>query len=191
VGAFPLESRRLSNRVYSIRLLDKPLKGVEIFVETHEQDVVMGCRWDDEKFLLLCPEVVIKVSGVLEWDEPILFPMDDQGRKEYLLNALQTCLIDLFKTHSMGRHSKMDHDPHHTGKTTFQDEPFQCLLMVIGQFQGRDTSQRPSHDPEVPSEISSGELGSDLFEDGMGILSKVGEGRDPAASTIPPVIGND
>jgi hypothetical protein len=63
--------------------------------------------------------------------------------------------------------------------------------MVVGQFQGRDTSQRPSHDPEVRSKISFGELGSDLFEDGMGILNKVSEGRDPAASTITSVIGDD
>jgi hypothetical protein len=63
--------------------------------------------------------------------------------------------------------------------------------MVIGQFQGRDTSQRPSHDPEVCPKISLGELGSDLFEDGMGILNKVSEGRDPAANPITSVIGND
>jgi len=72
----------------SIRLLDKSLKGVEIFLETHEHDIVMGSGRNDEKFLLLCPEVMIEVSGVLERDEPILFPMDDQGRKEYLLNTL-------------------------------------------------------------------------------------------------------
>jgi hypothetical protein len=79
-----------------IRLLDKSLKGVEIFFETHEHDIVMGSGWNDEKFLLLRPEVVIEISGVLEWDEPILFPMDDQGRKEDLPNTLQTYLIDLF-----------------------------------------------------------------------------------------------
>jgi hypothetical protein len=167
------------------------LKGVEIFFETHEHDIVMGGGWNDEKFLLLCPEGLIEISGVLERHEPILFPMNDQGGKEYFLNTLQTCLIDLFETHSISRHSKMDHDPHHARKATFQDEPFQCLLMVIGQFQGRDTSQRPSHDPEVRPKISFGELGSDLFEDGMGILNKVSEGRDPAAGTIPSVIGND
>jgi len=63
--------------------------------------------------------------------------------------------------------------------------------MGIGQFQGRDTSQRSSHDPEVRSKISFGELGSDLFEDGMGILNEVSEGWDPAASTITSVIGDD
>jgi hypothetical protein len=63
--------------------------------------------------------------------------------------------------------------------------------MVIGQFQGRDASQRPPHDPEVRSKISSGKLGSDLFEDSMGVLSKVGKGRDPAADTITSVIGDD
>jgi hypothetical protein len=187
----PLESRRLSNGVYSIRLLDKSLKGVEIFFETHEHDIIMGGGWNDEKFLFLCPEVVIEILGVLERDKRILFPMDDQGGKEYLLNALQTCLIDLFETHSMGRHSKMDHDPHHARKATFQDEPFKCLLMVMGQFQGRDAPQRPSHDPEVRSKISFGELDSDLFKDGMGILNKVSEGWDPVASTITSVVGDD
>jgi hypothetical protein len=107
-----------------IRLLDKSLKGVEIFFETHEHDIIMGGGWNDEKFLLFCPEVVIKICGVLERDEPILFPMDDQGGKKDLLNTLQTCLIDLFETHSMRRHSQMDHDPHHAWKAAFKDEPF-------------------------------------------------------------------
>jgi hypothetical protein len=79
-----------------IRFLDKSLKGVEIFFETHEHDIIMGSGWNDEKFLLLCSEMVIEISGVLERDERILFPMEDQGRKAYLLNTLQTCLINLF-----------------------------------------------------------------------------------------------
>jgi hypothetical protein len=76
------------NTFYAIRLLDKSLKGAEIFFETHEHDIIMGSGRNGEKFLLLCPEVVIEVPGVLERDEPILFPMDDQGGKEYLLKML-------------------------------------------------------------------------------------------------------
>ena len=64
-------------RSWVIRLLGESLKGVEIFFKTHEHDVVMGGGWNDEKFLLLCPKVVIEVSGVLERNEPILFSMDD------------------------------------------------------------------------------------------------------------------
>ena len=90
-----------------------------------------------------------------------------------------------------GGYSEMGDDPHDARKPAFDDEPLYPILMFVGQFQGRDASQRPSHDPEILSKVSPGELGYDLFQNDMAILNEVREGGNPAAGSITPVIGND
>src|SRR4030043_2118167 len=128
---------------------DKLMNGVEIILEADEHDVVMGSRRDDEKFLFSCSEILIDRLCIFERDETIVIAVNDEGGEEYLFNPLQTLLIDLFQTHGLCGHSEMKHDPHHAGKTALNDEPLHLFLMGIGQFHGRDTSQRPSHHPQA------------------------------------------
>jgi hypothetical protein len=167
------------------------LNGFEIVHETDDHDIIMGSGRNDEKFLLPGSKMLIDIFRIFKRDKAILFTMNDQGGEEYLFDPLQTSLINLFKSHPLSRYSKMKHDPHHTGKTTLNEESLDLFLMVIGQLQGGDTSQRPSHHPQVFSQVSSGKLLSDFFEDGMGILNQIGEGRGPRAGSITPVISND
>ena len=61
---------------------------------------------------------------------------------------------------------------------------------MIGQLQSGDTSQRPSHDPQIFSKIFYGELLSYLFKNNVGILSEIGESGNPAAYSVAPVISN-
>jgi hypothetical protein len=85
----------------------------------------------------------------------------------------------------------MEEDPHHTGKATLDNQPLHLFLIMVGQFQGRDTSQRPPHHPQVFSQASSGELPSDLSKDHMRILNEIGEGRGSGTGSVTPVIGHD
>jgi hypothetical protein len=109
----------------------------------------------------------------------------------YLLDHLQASLVNLFEVNSVSRYSKMDDDPHHAGKSAFDDESLDHILVLVGQFESGDASQRPSHDPEIFPKVSSGKLLLNLFQDDMAIVNETREGWNSTAGSITSVISND
>jgi hypothetical protein len=166
-------------------------KGFEIILEPNPHDVVVGRGRDDEKFLFFASEMPIDLPGIFKRDEAIPLTVNDQGGEEYFFDPLETFLIYFSQIHGLYGCPKMEQDPHHTGKATLDNEPLHLFLIMVGQFQGRDASQRPPHHPQVFSQASSGELPSDLFKDHTRILNEIGEGGGSAAGSITPVIGYD
>jgi len=85
----------------------------------------------------------------------------------------------------------MNDHPHHAGKSAFDDESLDHILVLVGQFESGDTSQGPSHDPKIFPKGSSGKLLLNLFQDDMTIVNETREGWNPAAGSITSVISND
>ena len=167
------------------------MNGFEIIIEANPHDIIMGSGRDDEKLFFFGSKMPIDLPRIFKRNEAIPFTMDDQGGKEYLLDPLETLMVNLFESRDLYGNSQMRDDPHDTGKTALKDESLHLFLIVIGQFQTGDTSKGPSHDPQILSQISSGDLLPDLSEDDMRILGEIGEGRGSSAGSITPVIGHD
>ena len=70
--------------------LDELLKGVEVLLESHYHDIVVGCCRDDEELLSLASQVLIEVFRLLDRNERIPLSVHNQGRSGYLPDHLNT-----------------------------------------------------------------------------------------------------
>src|SRR4030042_894732 len=91
----------------------------------------------------------IDIFGFFQRNERVPFSVNDQSGDDDFLNHLQTRLIDRFQGNPEGWDAQMSDDPDNARESTLNDNSIQFLEMMESQFQCRNASQRPSHDPEV------------------------------------------
>ena len=94
----------------------------------------MSRRGDGDELFIIGSKMPIKVLSVLEWNERVLFPMNDERWHPDLLNHYQAFLIDGLQIDPFRWNAQMANDPDHTGETTLNDDPSQSPLRVVGQF---------------------------------------------------------
>ena len=68
--------------------------------------------------------------------------------------------------------------------------PLMACLMLRRQFERRDTPEGPPHDPQVTPETPSCQFIRHGLEQDIGIVNKIRQCWNPAAHSIPSVIGN-
>src|SRR4030043_1142494 len=130
------------------RLFYKPADGFKIFLKPNIHDVIMRCRWNDEKLFPLCSHMAIQVFGFFEGDKRIVFAVDDERRDMNLLDHLHAFPVDPFQWCAMDRYPEMPDDPDHAGKTALNDEAPKRVLVSTGKLDCGDASQGSSHGPK-------------------------------------------
>ncbi len=169
-------SRRDSLALIQCRLrrYDKPLKGLEILLKSDQQDIVVVCRGNRKQLLSGCPEMLIQLLGLSEWDERIPFPVNQERREEDPPRALNARLIDLFHGNVVSREAHVPDDPDNTREPAVDDQASDAVLMPGCQLQGGDGPEGSPHDPQLASEPTFGQLRGHGLKQDMGIVNKAG-----------------